>query len=85
MEKEMPKNEIDEAIYQNSTYIHITEQMEDVHAKQITLNAKLDEIMTQIHKLDAEWTDLYNMRLGLKNIFNNKANIKLAKNQEAAN
>lgn len=74
-----------ETIYSNPNYIRITEQMEDVHEKQVALTAQLDEIVAQIHGLEAEWTDLYNMRLALKNIIKNKAQAKLAEEQKADN
>lgn len=54
--------------------------MEDVHEKQIALHEKLDEIVAQIHGLEAEWTDLYNMRLGLKNILKNRISERLTEN-----
>lgn len=72
------ENEINATIYSNPSYVQITEQMEDVHERQIALTAKLDEIVAQIHGLEAEWKDLYNMRLALKNIIKNKVKAKLA-------
>lgn len=77
-----PDNGIYEVIYSNYNYVHITEQMEDVHEKQVALHEELDEIITQIHGLEAEWNDLYNMRLALKNILKNKAKAKLTENSK---
>lgn len=90
MEKEVvepseSENEINATIHSNPNYVRITEQMEDVHERQIALTAKLDEIVTQIHGLEAEWNDLYNMRLALKNIIKNKTKVKLAEEQKATN
>lgn len=77
-------NEIYKAIYSNSEYVHITEQMENVYEKQIVLHEKLDEIITQIRGLETEWNDLYNMRLNLKNILKNQAKAKLTETEKTA-
>lgn len=77
-------NEIYKAIYSNSEYVHITEQMENVYEKQIVLHEKLDEIITQIRGLEAEYADLYNMRVVLKNILKNKAKAKLTETEKTA-
>lgn len=72
-------NEIYKAIYSNSEYLHLTEQMENVYEKQIVLHEKLDEIITQIRGLEAE-----NMRVVLKNILKNKAKAKLTETEKTA-
>lgn len=78
-------NEIYKAIYSNYEYVHITEQMENIYDKQMTLHEKLNEIVAQIHSLETEWNDLYNMRLNLKNILKNQAKAKFAEAEKTTN
>lgn len=70
-------NEIYKAIYSNYEYVHLTEQMDNVHDKQIALHEELNKIITQIRGLDTEYADLYNRRIMLKNILKAQTKAKL--------
>lgn len=78
-------NEIYKAIYSNYEYVHITEQMENIYDKQMTLHEKLNEIVAQIHSLEVEWNDLYNKRLLLKNILKAQAKSKFTETEKTTN
>lgn len=78
-------NEIYKTIYSNYEYVHITEQMENVHDKQIALHEELNKNITQIRSLDVEYADLYNKRIMLKGILKSQIKARFAKNSKTDN